>query len=408
MTKRTWMIVLVGILLSTAMSSAMAQDAAPTAAQPDPLQGLTFDLDKRTITVQCKVTLTEGPIEFLVCRAGTKDYESVLSTTAVPSSLHGLLLAMGLTPGKPARTIYPDGEKAQFIPPRGPKLHLTVRWTDDQQNVHEMAAQEFLAWRQNDINAKADEHPPIPDHWVFVGSYVAPNGMYLADREGEMVSVSNFGSSVIDVPFESTANNTRLAYQANSAKVPAKGTAVELIIHVTPGAENEPHARALVEVDRFGRFRAEGEDQPLTEDELTAWASKFSRAHAKPEVLLRLDERALIGDIMRAQDALKMGGIWDVNQEIAATGNEPLPRTPEQAKDSLDVWAKRFTLGQRLIADPVRDGERLLQNLREQAAEAQAIQAIWDAYAKEISKGLEQYKEKLSSQEPAPAKIRLE
>jgi biopolymer transport protein ExbD len=337
--------------------------------------------------VQCKVALTDGPLEFLVCRAGTKDYESVLSTAAVPSSLHGLLLAMGLAPGKPARTLYPDGDQPLVLPPRGPKLTLTVRWTDEKNVVHEMPAQELLSTRQADPN---DKNPPqMPDHWVFVGSYVAPNGMYLADREGEMISVSNFGASVIDVPFESSDKNDRLSYRANTEKIPAKGTAVELVIQVTPGAENEPHARALVEVDRFGRFLVE--NKPLTEDELTAWASRFARAHTRAEVLLRLDERALVGDIMRVQDALKFGGIWDTHQEIAITGNEPLPRTAQQAKDSLAVWAQRFAAGQRLVADPVRDANRVLENLRQQSEDAQTLLEIWKTYAEEITKGVESY-----------------
>jgi len=383
-----------------AVSDASAQEAAATPttapAKFDPLQSLSFDLDKRTVTVQCKVSLATGPVEFLLCRAATKEYESVLSTTAIPSSLHGLLLAMGLSPGKPARTIYPDGEKPIFLPPRGPKLTLTVRWTAAPGEVHEIPAQDLLAWRQYDGAPKNENKTPIPDHWVFVGSYLTPDGLYLADREGELISVSNFGSSTIDVPFESSSNNALLSYQANPDKVPAKGTAVELVIHVAPDAENEPHARAMVEVDRFGRFRAD--DKVLNEDGLIEWAATFVRAHAKAEVLLRVDERALAGDIVRAKHALKMGGIWDVNDEIIFSFSEPLPRTPEQAKDSLAVWSKRFAAGQRLIRDPVGDAETLLQTIRQHTEEAQAIQVLWTSYAKEITKGLEQYK---TSTQPA-------
>jgi len=395
------------MVLLAAWSNVAAQDAAapaepsaqqaatkpaePAAAKPDPLQGLTFDLEKKTITVACKVAVTDAnvPLEFLLCRVNSKDYESVLTTSAMPSSLHGLLLAMGLAQGKPARTVYLDGGTPYAIPPRGASLQITARWTDEQGKVHEMPVQNFLTCRtdENDENARK---VALPDHWVFVGSVVLPNGVYRADLEGEMISVANFGASVIDVPFESSDNNAMLSYKANPDKIPARGTAVDLIIQVMPGAENEPHARMLVEVDRFGRFHVEG--KALTQDELTSWASAFTRAHAKAEVQLRLDERALAGDIVRAQDALKFGGIWDVNQEIICTGNEPLPRTREQAKDLLADWARRFTAGQRLVANPIRDAEELLQDIRRQTEEAQAITAIWKTYAQEIAKGLEQYK----------------
>jgi len=400
MPKRLLMIIAVAsivaaVLLST-LSVAKAQEGMPQTAtsQPasasapaDPMTDIKFDLKKKQIVISAKVALTTGPVEFLLCRTGTKDYESVLSSGAMPSSVHGLLLAMGLTPGKPARTIYPDGEQPKFLPPRGPELKITVRWKDDKGKAKEVDAGDLLAPQQA---GPKDKKPLMPKSWVFVGSDTLPDGQYWADKDGDIVSVANFGSSTIDVPFESSNKNEILSYKANSDTVPAKGTAVEVVIQVAPGAENEPHARIAVEVDRFGRFSVEG--KTLTEEELTDWASKFSHEHSKTEVNLRLDERSLAGDITRAQDALKLGGIWDVSQQIISRGVPLPPRSPEQAKESLEQWARRFDSTRDVLEGPIQDAQELLKAMRVQMTETDAMQAMWKEYTRQIQQGLDKYK----------------
>jgi hypothetical protein len=71
--------------------------------------------------------------------------------------------------------------------------------------------------------------------WVFAGSKFAldpetNDEIYIADRSGEVICVSNFPTAMIDLPIESTSENTQLGFEAASENIPPKGTPVRLIL----------------------------------------------------------------------------------------------------------------------------------------------------------------------------------
>ena len=77
-----------------------------------------------------------------------------------------------------------------------------------------------------DEKAKA----PLAIDWVFAGSefYVDPatnKERYAAD-EGDLITVANFGSAILDLPIASSASDADRSYVTNTERIPPLGTEV--------------------------------------------------------------------------------------------------------------------------------------------------------------------------------------
>jgi hypothetical protein len=129
-------------------------------------------------------------------------------------------LAIGLEPGNPVSF------DPEYVPARGPKVAVRVRWKDAEGGVQERAAQEWIRNSKTGQQLQAD--------WVFAGSgfWRDPTDgteHYQADG-GDMICVSNFPSAMLDLTIESSESNEALLFQAFAGRVPPVGTAVELIL----------------------------------------------------------------------------------------------------------------------------------------------------------------------------------
>ena len=70
--------------------------------------------------------------------------------------------------------------------------------------------------------------------WVFAGSELIEDPatkkpIYAAD-DGDLITVANFSSAILDLPFASTANDTDRLYVANTDRIPPRGTPVFLVL----------------------------------------------------------------------------------------------------------------------------------------------------------------------------------
>jgi hypothetical protein len=370
------------VLVLVLAAAVLAQAPEPTTrpAGPVALAHMTVDPAAGRIVLSADVCLRSGPLELLVCRAGTKDYESVLRTEAPASQLHAALLMLGLSPGKPAEWVG-QGEASRFLPPRGAELTVTLRWTDTAGRPHETAAGRWL-------RPAAGGKPP--ERWVFVGSEVLPDGGYWADVEGDVITVSNFASAVIDVPFESTTNNALLQFEADEESIPPVGTPVEVVIEPVAGAETADHARALLEIDRGGRLQIDG--RPVSPEGLTAWAEAFYQRHDKPRVVIRPHPLALMWDVARARSELALGGIRDVELRYVSADAPALPRTPEQARARLRRWEEKFANPREFIREPAVEAETTLARIHREVEHLKARQSLWEEYAEHLRQALEAYK----------------
>jgi len=175
--------------------------------------------DRSCVVLLGEICLREGLLEFFVCTKNTKEHESIIATVAKPSLLHVGLLAMGAEPGKPVQFT------PKFVAASGPRIDIAIRWLDENGKQQEAKAEEWVQ--------EADSKKQMSTYWVFTGSLFRKleNGknQYLADVTGEVIGVSNFPSVVLDLPVESTSDNSSLLFQAFTEKIPKEGTLVTII-----------------------------------------------------------------------------------------------------------------------------------------------------------------------------------
>ncbi len=358
-------------------------DTRPAKTAPAGLPHLRIDMKKRTVEMDCRVALNEGALELLVCAPQTKEHEAILVTDAKPSHLHAALLALGLRPGKPAHWAKTVSGRRMLVPPAGAQLEISVRFKGGDGKTTTVAAQEWLSREQED-----DEMPPY--NWVFIGSVVLGQGQYWADREGDIISVANFGSSVIDVPFLSTATNEGLAFSANSDIIPAEGTAVTVVIHPVEGAERAAVARAAFGIDRFGRYRLDG--MAISPEKIETWAEQYRSRHSRPYIVLNVAPRAHVFDVERLKQILSDARINDVELRMQRMAGEVLPRSPQQLAEVLKRWDERFAKAEELLFEPGQEAEMILRQIEHRRKELAALAGLWTTYRERLDKALQAYR----------------
>jgi len=378
------------VVVALSLQHARAEPTTRAAARPA-VRPVRVDRARRQVIIDAKVCLQRGFLEFLLCTEGTKDHESLLTTKVPPSSLHAALLALGLAPGLPARWTTPAGNKPVFSPPKGAMLEITLRWKDAKGRTRTAAATDWL------LAAGTKKKPPAT-RWVFVGSDFLDDGRYWADVEGHHISLANFASSVIDVPFESSDKQAFLEFAANPQTVPAKGTAVEVVLTAVKGAETAPAARMSFEVDAFGRIALDG--RAIAPEAIAPAVRKFLARHAEAAADVRIDPRALVFDRERLKSILTQAGLTDVSFRMRELRGELLPRTSAQAARAIQWWKRQFAQARDLIVDPVEDAAAVLKHVEKRRKEVEALSRLWSDYAAQLRALV---RERRAREESAPA-----
>lgn len=228
------------LILPATILAALAWQAAPAgepdpaeppaAFQPDPAwkplgRGLWFDgrSNPKRLIVRARVVFREGPLEHLLCLRGTKEHEAILATDAPPTLIHAGLLLTGVEPGGPVRF------KPEFRPPHGPRIALDIRWRRD----GEIAEADARTWVQDEKTGK-----DLDVDWVFAGSIlyedpVSKKSVYAAE-EGDLITVANFASAILDLPIVSSADDASRNFVAHTERIPPVGTEVQLILSPRP------------------------------------------------------------------------------------------------------------------------------------------------------------------------------
>jgi hypothetical protein len=222
-------------VLTLAVLLVLPGDGPPTAGgqqavetvQPDPSwrelgRNLWFDAKDRRLYLRARVVLREGYLEHLMCSKGTKEHEAILATDAIPNRIHAGLLLTGAEPGQPAQ-FFP-----KFAPPTGTPIAIEVRW----QRGGKMQKQDARQWVKTDKNGALDRD------WVFAGSQlyddpVTKKKRYAAD-EGDLITVANFSSAILDIPIESSANDADHVFTTNTDQIPPLGTEVLVALYPRP------------------------------------------------------------------------------------------------------------------------------------------------------------------------------
>jgi len=194
-----------------------------------------LDSKNHRVVLMGGVCLRQSPLELFACLRGSKEHESVLSIPTKASFVHAGLLAVGAEPGAPA--VF----QPKYVPARGTEIEVTLAWKDAKGRRQTARAQD---WVRDVKTQKALAYP-----WVFAGSRILTNTVtgqvaYQADREGDLICVSNFPAAVLDLPIPSSSSNEELMFEAFTEHIPAKGTPVTVILTPKPAKPDKPPAKS--------------------------------------------------------------------------------------------------------------------------------------------------------------------
>ncbi|CAN5162361.1 hypothetical protein BH11PLA2_BH11PLA2_33250 [soil metagenome] len=188
----------------------------------------------KRVLVAAQVCLREGPLELFACKKKSKEHEAIVAIDLDAQFIHAALVAAGAKPGKPVQFVDPKTQESDYKPASGGKILVSVHYTQDGKAVT-MKAQEWI----QDMKTKK----PMAHDWVFAGSRLVKNPekpdsppVYTANL-GEIISISNFTDSMLELPVKSSNVNDDLLFGANTEKIPPLLTKVWIILE--PEAEKK-------------------------------------------------------------------------------------------------------------------------------------------------------------------------
>ena len=190
----------------------------------------------KQVAVDGEVSLTKGYLEMFACILGTKEHESVVALHSKAFVIHTALLAIGAEPGTPANW------RPKYEPAKGPVIKVEVEWYDEKNKLKRTKGQQWV----RDLKTKK----AVDQDWVFAGSlfYVDSETQkrYYRAEGGEIICVSNFPVSMMDLPIESSQANDDLAFEAFTENIPRRRTPVRM--YLTPqvkAKKNQPPQEKL-------------------------------------------------------------------------------------------------------------------------------------------------------------------
>ena len=192
-----------------------------------------------------RVVLREGPLEHLLCLKGTKEHEAILATDAQPRQIHAGLLLTGAEPGHPVRFL------PKFEPPAGTPIAIDLLWKTGRQDQRADARD----WVKDEKTRKAAGRGLGLRGQRAVHGPVSKKMIYAAD-DGDLITVANFGSAILDLPFASSASDAERVFSADPEQVPPLGTEVFMILGPRNAPGQETVERRLTRASAHSSRRA--------------------------------------------------------------------------------------------------------------------------------------------------------
>ena len=232
-------VLLVAAACAGVRSGATGAAAVPAAAErPIHAGSMTIDRAAREVTVDAEVACNRGWVEQAVCRAGTREHESLLVIAVPPSRVHAGLLLIGLNPGTPGKwEAGPDGTAVVRVPPEGDAVEA---WVDVAG-----ARTPLSSWIADPVRGRA-----FPAHpWVFAGSRMRTRPpergggeQFVADATGSVVGIVTFGDEVIACRevISDKVDTDAPQWQAATDRMPEPGTPVKLVLRPAAPARAAP------------------------------------------------------------------------------------------------------------------------------------------------------------------------
>ena len=166
---------------------------------------------KRRVHLIGEVCLREGPLEVFLCKANTKEHESILHVNVDGREIHAALVFAGAKPGHPVK----------FVPKFQPATGSTIKITLTYREKGKVKTCDAREWVKNIRTGK-----PMTNDWVFAGSRLLkdpdhPDATpYYMANQGEFICLSNFPDAMLDVPVESSKDDSQLSFEAMTSRIP--------------------------------------------------------------------------------------------------------------------------------------------------------------------------------------------
>ena len=178
-----------------------------------------------------EVCLREGPLELFLCKKGTKEHESIVRVDADAQFIHAALELAGAKPGTTTQFVDENGNP-KWKAATGSRIKVLVHYTMGGKTFTH-PAQEWIRDREKSKKDKRDVI--IPYGWVFAGSkeLVDPcdsKRKFYAANSGDVISISNFPYSMLEIPADISKDDAFLTYEALTEKIPPQFSKVWIVL----------------------------------------------------------------------------------------------------------------------------------------------------------------------------------
>lgn len=138
-------------------------------------------------------------LELVVCKQGTRDHESLVSTTVPARDIHAALLVAGARPGAPGTVEQTQAGKVRVTQPTGSPIAVTFAYADPDGNARTVGPGDWIT-NEKDPDRGTLSETLGPMRFVFAGSREGSQGgntYYMADYDGSIVGLATFGSECV-------------------------------------------------------------------------------------------------------------------------------------------------------------------------------------------------------------------
>ncbi|MDP6060136.1 MAG: YdjY domain-containing protein, partial [Pirellulaceae bacterium] len=167
-------------------------------------------------------------LELVASTPGMREHESIVTVRARPSHIHQALLLIGLVPGAPMCTRLVNGDY-EAVAPHGAHVAVSALVQKGNKSIEVPINQWVIYQKTKEL---------LPENiWLFTGSIfrkVDDRQLYMADLNGSVISLVNFGDDLLARPTMSTNQNDAQAWAANREAIPPVGTSVVIRLRALP------------------------------------------------------------------------------------------------------------------------------------------------------------------------------
>ena len=198
---------------------------------------MSINLEEWCLDVDAYICLKQGVLELIACTKASKEHESIVAVESTAKHIHTALLLLGAEAGSPARRKPVGDEKNVWmdVPPSGSPVDVFLVFDNEESaKPVEKPINEFIT--------QEDGETFSTNTFLFAGSILhssendGPNH-YMADKSGNVISISTFGDEVLCLPGVHSQVNTELYWNVAGDKLPDVGTPV--ILRLRPHTDSK-------------------------------------------------------------------------------------------------------------------------------------------------------------------------